>query len=371
MSTLLPYTEVNAIIQATQNRLKQLVPQELIQNWIYYRLKKAGRTVKCYDYVEIPILPTVPQVGKWISRGMTLPSGARARLSMATYSNRYLAVPLTYDEFDEWEQNGNPTQLIKTAELDAAMAAWGMRRLLSNSVLNGIGGVEPDGIMGRILEAAAPAAQTQVVGNINKATKTWWRNQSSQLTSNFGVIAAGTVLPAGILALLNLLDLCTNGTNFPTDLITTKAVFLLVRRAMFEMTSRWAVISEEADVNFGFKVLNLDGAKLAWDPTLAANRVVCTHIGSKKDARRMGENTVQQDGDLEDAGGVASSLLDLDGGLFWIKNPNVNMKLIGERTPTRTTQSTQWNVDSGNIGIARMSDHGVGWSAGTQWETWV
>jgi len=364
------YTETRALIQAIEDRAKAIIPQQLQQNWFYYRLTKNARAVQCYDNVEIPLMPAVPTVGKWIGRGSTLPDSSSDQLALATFNNRYLAVPTTLNLVDLWEHENNPTVIFQDADFEALKAAWGMRRMLSNAVLNGSGGLQPDGLVGQILEKSAPASQTKVVGMVNKATKAWFRNQYVELSSNFGAIASGTSIPAGILAAQQLVDNCTVGQVIPTDLVTTKDVYLMFRRAMLEMTSAYHLASSEDDLYYGFKTITFDGIKLAWDPQMPADTIICVHMGStRRDDRRMGENTAVYDGDLEDA--TVKNLMELDGGLFLLYNPNVRMRALQARTPYRELNQTSWLVHSFNVGVGRMNDHGVaGSDNGSRWSTW-
>ena len=364
------YTETRALIQAIEDRAKAIIPQQLVQNWFYYRLTKQARAVKCYDNVEIPLMPAVPSMGKWIGRGSTLPDSSSDQLALATFNNRYLAVPTTLNLVDLWEHENNPTTIFQDADFEALKAAWGMRRMLSNAVLNGTGGLQPDGLVGRILEKAAPASQVQVVGNVDKAARPWFRNQFVNLTQNFGHIAAGTTIPAGILAAQTLIDSCTVGQSVPTDLVTTKAIYMMFRRAMMEMSSAYHMTSSEEDMNYGFKSLTFDGVKLAWDPQMPADTLICVHMGATKmDSRRMGENTAKFDGDLEDA--TVKNVLELDGGIFLTYNPNVKMRTLEARTPYRELNQTSWLVNSFNIGVGRMSDQGIaGSDNGSRWSTW-
>jgi len=364
------YTETRALIQAIEDRAKAIIPQQLIQNWFYYRLTSQARAVKCFDNVEIPLMPAVPTLGKWIGKGSTLPDTSSDQLALATYNNRYLATPTTLNLVDLWEHENNPTMIFQDADFEALKAAWGMRRMLSNSVLNGTGGLQPDGLVGKVLEKLAPASQVQVVGMVDKSSKAWFRNQFVNLTQNFGHIASGTTIPAGILAAQSLIDSCTVGQNVPTDLVTTKAIFHLFRRAMLEMSSAYHLATTEQDAVYGFKSITFDGVKLAWDPQMPDDTLTCVHMGSTKtDSRRSGENSVKYDGDLENA--TVKNVLELDGGLFMLYNPNVRMRTLEARTPYRELNQTSWLVHSFNIGVGRMSDHGVaGSDNGSRWSTW-
>ena len=205
---------------------------------------------------------------------------------------------------------------------------------------------------------------------VDKGSKAWFRNQYVELTQNFGHIAAGTTIPAGILAAQSLIDSCTVGQSVPTDLVTTKAIYMMFRRAMIEMSSAYHLATEESDMSYGFKSLTFDGVKLAWDPQMAADTLVCTHMGNTKfDNKKMGENGAKYDGDLEDA--AVKNVLELDGGLFMTFNPNVRMRTLESRTPYRELNQTSWLVHSFNIGVGRMSDHGIaGSDVAGRWSTW-
>lgn len=370
MSSRQEYTEIKGLIQAIEDRAKKLIPQELLANYMYYRFVRAARVVPCYDVVELPLMPAIAALGQWVSRGSTLPETSTDSLALSSYNNRYLAVPTTLNLIDLWENENNPKAIFKESEYQAMKAAWGARRMLSNAVLNGTGGLQPDGIVGRILEKLAPAAQVQVVGTVDKATEPWFRNQFVQLTQNFGTIAAGTTIPAGFISAIGLLDACTIGQSFPTDFITTQTCFQMFRRGMMETSTAHHIATTDEDRTFGFRTMIFDGAKLGWDPQMLADTVCALHIGKDKlDDRRMGENSAIMDGDYEDA--MVDNLFDLDGALFMIQNPNVKMRTINPRSPYRELVQTSWMIHSFNVGVGRMSDQGIaGSDNGARWETW-
>jgi hypothetical protein len=315
------------------------------------------------------MLPSFPSSGKWIGPHSTLPDSQTTGAALAAYNNRYVAVPIVTNVLERWESEGDPNQIFKEQEYQAMFAAVGIRRLISNAVLNGLGTNAPDGLVGQILEKLAPASQTKVVGNVNKATKAWWRNQYVELTSSFGTIAAGSTIPAGILAMLQVLDAGTVGQRVPTDVVVTQACFRLFRRAMLEMYSGYQIVSQKSDMNFGFKTLDFDGVTLGWDPQMPADTVIAIHMGKeKKDDRRSGDNTTELDQDIEDA--TTSNLLDLRGDVFGIFNPNVRMRPLQGRRPYRELNEVEWLIESFNVGVSRMSDQVIAGSTGSFWETW-
>ena len=364
------YTENLALIEAIEDRMKKLVVQEMTKNYLWYRLKSAGNVMKVYDTKEVPFYIAPPQLGKWIVKGDTLPDAQSSAAAMGFWTNRFVVVPSGFDMLEMMQKEHDPSQVIDRADLRAAEVAWALRRTLASAAWNGPGGKQPDGIS-TIIEAAAPASQTAVVGGVNKASKPWFRNQYVQLTANFGSIAAGTVLPAGILAALSLIEQCTIGTLVPSDLITTKAVFSLFKRAMLEMSTPYHLITERKAATFGFQNFMFDGSYLAWDPQCPADKLYALHLSEVFDSDRTGDprDKTKLDADLEDIG--KSNVFDLNGSFAIIKHPNIDMRRIAPRSPYRQLQQTEWVMDSFNIGVMRLSDNGVlGDNGGSKLSTW-
>lgn len=364
------YTESLPLIQAIEDKYKKLVVQQLLKSYYYYRLRASANVMKVYDVKQVPMYLAPPQLGKWIGKGDPLPDGGTTSAVQGFWTNRYLVVPSGYDLLEMWQKEHDPSQIFDMADLRAAEVAWAMRRTLASAAWNGTGGKMPDGIT-TIIEAAAPGSQVAVVGGVNKATKPWFRNQYVQLTSNFGYVAPGTTLPAGILAILSLIDQCTVGTLVPSDLITTRAVFNMVKRAMLEMSTAYHLINERDTAKFGFQNFMIDGSYIAWDPYCPADKMYAMHITDQFDANRTGDprDKTRLDGDLEDIG--KSSVYDLSGSWAIIKHPNIDNRRVAARSPYRYLQSTEWIVDSFNNGVWRLSDQGVlGDNGSNKLSTW-
>ncbi len=363
------YTEQFDLIRTIEDRSKKLVAQELKKSYLYRRFIQTAQVINCYDVKEVPLYLGPPTMGKWMSRGDLLPDASASSAALSYWTNRYIATPLGFDVFDLWENEGNPQALFDLVDFKTMESAVSQKRALSSAIFNGLGGSQPDGL-GTIIETLAPASQTQTVGGVAKATKAWWRNQYVQLTTNFGTVAAGTNLPAGILALLQLIDACTIGTMVPSDIVTTKATFANVRRAMLEMSTPYHVITDRLDAQYGVRSFMFDGHWISWDPNCPTDEVYCLHIEEKFESERTGgQDNVKVDGDIEEV--ATDNVLDLNGGLFMIVNPNVRSRALAPRTPYRQLAQTQWMVDSFNLGLFRMSDHGCSNSStGTGWGTW-
>jgi hypothetical protein len=364
------YTESLPLIQAVDERAKKLVVQEMLKNYLYYRMRQAGNIFKVYDSLQVPFYIAPPQMGKWIDKGDTLPDATSTQPAMGYWTNRYCVVPSGFDQLEMWQKEHDPNQVFDQLEIQAMETSWALRRTLAAALWTGSGGKQPDGLS-TILEKAAPGSQTAVVSGVNKATKPWFRNQYVQLAANFGTISAGTTLPAGVLALLSLINNTTNTTLIPSDLITTKACFNLFKRAMLEMSTPYHLMTERKAADFGFQNFLFDGIPMAWDPSCPADSIYALHLDEKYDSNRTGDSrdTAKLDRDLEDIG--KNSALELNGCFGIIQHPNINMRKIVPRSPYRQLQQTEWTITSMNLGVSRLNDNGVaGSDNGSRWETW-
>jgi len=363
------YSENFDLVRTLENRQKKLVAQELEKSYLFKRFKSTAQVVNCYDNIEVPVYLGPGTSGKWMRRGDLLPDAADSQIAKGFYNNRYLAVPAGIDKIDQWENEGNPGALMKLVEYNQWEAMLAHFRAMSFAIFSGAGGAQPDGLA-TILEKAAPAAQTATIGGIAKATRTWWRNQYVQLTSNFGTVVAGTTLPAGFVSLLQLIRQCTIGTLVPSDLVTTQNTFENIKRGMLEIGAPQYMLQKRVDAEFGVNSFAFDGQDVSWDPYCAADTIYCLHLRDQFEPNRTGKNDKTKIAtDFESV--AKNSVLSLAGGFFMLINPNVRMRQLAPRSPYRQLHETKWWVDSFNLGVFRMSDHGVaGSDNGSRWETW-
>ncbi len=357
------------LIQATDERRSELVVQELQKSYLWYRMM-AGNIIKIHDTLEVPLYVAPPASGTWFDRGDLLPDHQTTGAKMAYWTNRYCVFPTGYDILEAWQKEGDPSQIFDLEELRSVELAWAIRRTLAYALFRGVGGKQPDGL-GTIIEKAAPGSQTAVVGGVDKATETYFRNKYVQLTSSFGTIAAGTVLPAGFLAALSLRDQCTIGTLEPSDMITTRDIFHMFRRAMLEMQTVYSLISERKTAEFGHKNFMFDGSYLAWDPNCQDDTIYCLHIEDQFNPDKTGDpkDKGRLDRDLEDIG--VKKPLQLSGPLGISMHPKINLRKIAPRMPYRQMAETSWTVTSMNLVCNRLSDQGIaGSDTGSRWSTW-
>lgn len=360
------------LIEATQTRARKFVVQELTTNsWLYYRMMNIGNTVEIRSPIEQPLYISPPVSGQWFTKGGKLPDmPTRGVESLSRWSNRYAVVPSGSDILEQLEQEGDASFIFRQPEMRAMEQAWAMRRLLTSGLVNGTGGAQPDGLM-YMFAKLAPAAQTATIGGISKATNTWWRHQFVQLASNFGYIAANTVIPAGFLALQALKDACTQGTRIPSDLVTRQATFRLAKRAMWEMSMQMNMIGERRAAEYGYESMLFDGSYLSCDSQIPADTVLALHLEDKFDPTQLGNpaNKTKVDSDLESIG--YANILEMNGSVGMARNPNIVMRAIAPRSGTRTLTELNWIIHAMNLVCHRQNENGVsGSDNGSRWETW-
>lgn len=365
------YTESLPLIRATADRMQKLVVQQLFKNYLIHRLMGAGNMLKVYETLEVPFYVAPPQLGKWIGKGDTLPDAQSTLPAMGYVTNRYVAVPNGFDMLEMMEIEHDPSKVIDMSDLKSAEAAWALYRTIAAAVWSGTGGKQPDGLS-TIIEKAVIGGQSANVMGVDKATKLWFNNQYVQLADNFGALPTGSTIPWGLIALMDLIDKCTVGTLVPSDVITTKAIFNLIKRAFMEIASVHHMITKREDVDYGFARFRFDGAWIAWDPNCPDDSVYALHIDDQYDGTRTNDprDKTKLDWDLEKVG--ATKVFDLRGSLSLVGHPNIQMRPISARSPYRHLTSTEWTLHSCNLAVLRMSDQGVaGSDNGSRWSTWA
>lgn len=362
------YSENFDVIRTLDDRRRKMIAVKLQHTPLYRILNSTKQVLSCYDNVEFPIYIGGGQTGKWMRRGDLLPDHVDTSTAMGYWNNRYIAVPHSIDYIDQWENEGNPQALFRLVEFAEWEASLSMYRAISVGLMNGIGGAEPDGLM-RILEKASPSSQVNTIGGIDKSTKSWWRNQYVQLTSDFGYVAPGTTIPAGILAYQQLVRQCTVGQLVPTHTITRQEIFENFRRAILEMGLATYNMQSQINADVGVSSFMFEGQEMTWDANVPQDTVIVLHIGDRYQPGRQGNSDTKISSDFEAV--PKKSWIQLNGGIFMIKNPNVNKRRISPRSGFRDLSETGWIVDSVNLGVDRISDHGVaGSDTGNRWGTW-
>lgn len=366
------YIDLTPLIETLPNRIRELQVQQFEQSYLIHRLMSAAATVPCFDTIEIPYYISPPTLGRWITKNDILPDATSGQMAMGYESNRYLAIPMSWDIIEQWELEGNPDVMIDRMERMAAEMTWAKWRNFAAAAWSGPGGKQPIGISTAI-EKLDPGSQVKVIHGVDKGTEAWFQNGYIQLTSNFGTIAAGSTLPAGYLATQALIDEATVGTYLPTELVTNRDIFKMFKRAANELSTPHHQIQQAGLAKFGFEVVDFDGVPITWDHYCPADTIVALHIGTPNShpMKVLGDTSKNQqklDWNFEK---IDRKIFNVDSSLGIISHPRVKDRGIAPRSPYRSLQEAKWVVDSFNLFYKRMASLAVADSSGgSMWSTW-
>lgn len=356
-------------------RRDKLIQVELRKTLLYYLFSKFSAKLSLNGpTLEVPYGYGPEAIGRWIAPGDELPdAGPRPRGTMGFVNNRLLAIPSAYDEL-EWDLvRSSPALFINTMSLNDANVAWATQRMFGSAVWNGIGGVEPDGIMTQI-EKAVPGSQTASPVNLSKATYWFMRNPYVQLTTNAGVTSPNYSMASGITALRSLIRSCSKGTYRPTHLICDQDTFNNLRTIFEQLHGAAGLVGSAKDLNTGFETFMIDSVEIGWDSYCPEDTVLCFHLAPARQSKwlnNMSGDSAVVDREFEEAPGV-SSIYDLTSNINVISHPNFVKKKIGPRASARNgTLQITWMIYSYNIAIFQPSMVGIaGSDNGKRWRSY-
>lgn len=366
------FVDLTPFIEQLPNRMNQLQVVQFQQSYLLSRLLSSDTKVPCYDTVEIPYYVSPPDIGRWITKNGTLPDAVSGQMAMGYESNRYLAIPMSWDLIEQWELEGNPQVLFDRGERMAAEMVWAKWRNIQQSAWTGPGGdTQPMGVATAI-EKAAPGSQVEVVHGVDKATEAWNQNGYVQLTQPFGNLGAGTNLPDGVLALQSLIDEATVGTHLPTDLVGPRAAFKMLRRYFHEYSSAHHMVQQKSSAYFGFEVIEFDGVPFTWDHYCPAESIYALHIGEPNKARAQVLGSERNDQELDwEFEQIDRRVFDVEGGMGIISHPNVKDRPIAPRSGYRQLSEAKWLIDSFQMFFKSLNRTAVAGVSGTgTWESW-
>jgi hypothetical protein len=311
-----------------------------------------------------------PAAGKWYGTGDDLPDGGQSVKVMGSWNNRYCVVPTSYDLFEQMKLEGDPTVVFDAIELREMEAAWALSRMLALGFWQGTGGKQPDGVAYAI-EKRAPGSQTATITGIDKSSKRWYNNQYVQLKNNFGYIAPGSRIPAGILAFLELQSKTRIGQMAASDFITTEAIFKTFQRAMMEMASLNVMMTTVNDAELGFEAFRINGSQIGWDSYCPDDSIYALSIDENRQSRYMGDkrNKTLMDTFLEQ--NPKTRYMDMKCGIGIARHPKIDNRAIEANVNSRNMISSKWIITSFNPVFDKLSNQGVaGSDNGQRWSTW-
>ena len=250
---------ITDIIATTiQNRSAVIADNVTKNNALLARLKQRGNVKKFSGGNVIMQELSFAENGNagWYSGYETLPVAAQDVISAAQYDIKQCAVPVTISGLEQL-QNAGKEQIIDLLEGRISVAESTMANMISQGLYSdgtGSGGKEITGLKAQV--AVAPATGT--VGGIDRATWTFWRNQTFDASTDGG----SATTAANIQQYMNTLwAKMVRGTDRP-DLIVMDNAYWGFYMASLQAIQRF---SSSADANLGFVSVKFMDADVVLD----------------------------------------------------------------------------------------------------------
>lgn len=348
-----------------------------LTRWLGYKIALKFRTTREYDLLayllkrrcrapmhsyftrkcEIEWRAGVPASSTgYYTPGDTLPTATNSRSTTVVGEGgaSLFVTPFGYDPLPRDLDNGAPLKVYDDIEALTQDAMWAKRRWLAAQVWDGTGtGKEMLGLKAMI-PAVATASQTGTLWGLSRASYGHLRSQYGQMTTyNFGTVAPGDTKPYGLTFIDDAISLCQFGTRIPSVMITTKAIFLNIRKAMESMSIATTTIGDKMSFEYGFDSFSYRGVEIMWDPRCPTDTFFLLHIGQPNDRAvelfgKPGSDLQKVDLTYYEGDGRSKSELSEEPGFVQFINPNAVNKLIGEANMLahRRTDMLKWIMES-------------------------
>lgn len=167
-----------------------------------------GRTI--VQELEVALNPN----GGWYAGYDTLSTNAFEPLSAASYDWKQAYVPVVWSGLEKMKNMGEfeVIDLVASRVRNAEKSLYDLVASASYSDGTGAGGKQLHGLGLFVVQANT----TGTVGGIDRATNTFWRNQTASVTMSATTINIASTNPSGFLHALNGLAIaCTRGSDRP------------------------------------------------------------------------------------------------------------------------------------------------------------
>lgn len=249
-------SDISDIIATTiQSRSGTVADNVTGNNALLARLRKRGK-VKPFSGGNVILQELSFQdngTAMYYSGTETLNISPQDVISAAQYSIKQAAVAVTISGLEQL-QNAGEEQIIDLLDARMEVAESSMENLISAGIYSdgtGSSGKQITGLQAQVV--ASPS--TGVVGGIDRASWSFWRNQTYDFSTDAGASASSSNIQAGFNLLMAR---CTRGTDVP-DLIVVDNHFWTFYMASLQNIQRFAGSSDMADLGFvSVKFMNSD-----------------------------------------------------------------------------------------------------------------
>lgn len=166
-------------------RQESATEQAYLKTPFIYWLKEKGKVkdLRGYRRIEVPVEYGDNETVRWITKGSTVPITDSELVTMTYEDWKYISVSIMR-WFQDDQQNRNKAAMINLAELKLNAAERALYEELERVVFaDGTGANEPNGLQN--LVSYTPTTGT--VHGIDRASYTWWRNQTKTATGAFSL----------------------------------------------------------------------------------------------------------------------------------------------------------------------------------------
>jgi len=243
-------------------RRKTAQEQAFLKTPLIFWLKQRGRVedVRGFTRIEIPLDYGTNDTVRWIGRGSTVPINDPNLLTMAYEDWKYVSVSIVRYGVDD-QKNRDKARLLNLVETKLRAAERALMEEFERVFFgDGTGPSEPNGLRNII----ADDPTTGTLHGIDRATYTWFRNQSKTASG-----AASIYLKPDMRTLMNDVVKYSNAEISDLILVTNQTVYELYEDEVLE--EKLIVNKELGDA--GFQNIAFKGRPLIWSPSAPAGKL--------------------------------------------------------------------------------------------------
>ncbi len=219
-------------------------------------------------FLEIPLAYDKNDTVQYIARGGNVALRSQDFMTVAAYEWKYLTGHILR-LFQDFQKNRGRAALINRVQQDTTNLKDSLISRLDRDLFSdgtGDGGRAINGLANLVADAPA----TGTVGRLNRATYSWWRNRSKNMTGeNVSILLLNRMRTifntCGIIG-------AQGADRFPDIIVTTQTIHEAYEEEVQEI-ARVLISGNPKMADLGFGNLAFKGKPMTWDPFCGAGRM--------------------------------------------------------------------------------------------------
>jgi len=252
-------------------RKKEATQQAFLKTPFIFWLRERGRieNISGHRRIEVPVEYGDNDTVRWISKGDTVPITDSELVTMAYEDWKYVSVSIMRWLQDE-QQNRGKAAMINLVNLKLGAAERALWEEFERVMFaDGTGNKEPNGLQN--LVSTSPTTGT--VHGLNRATYSWWRNQSKTATG-----AASLYLVSDMRNSLNRILKYSRAELRDIAIVTDQTVFELYEEEGYEIYQ----LTNNKLFDAGFDTLQFRGRPIMWCPSAPSGNMYFLNVAYLK-----------------------------------------------------------------------------------------